>query len=1200
MNKNITLIAVTAILFGCKSEDVITNDKPVIIPSMIADAMLVQLEGKGVHNIDIKSFISTPDSTTNISNLTSIDYESSACTLLDYSLNSIMVEATEFGHCEFKVKFDRTVNDVSEEITSNLFVNISSFNDQPVNTISELTTQGRKVAFDLSIKPETKVLIEQGYTLDHSNISLFGDAQLGANENTIEFTASNNLGLNRIFYFLKKVEGGVTLDSKPGVIDVTVTNSANVGPVIEIKDYSQQGHTNTFYNFDLRNSKVVSDADNIEELQIISLASPLGGSLRLGTSEAPLDPNSEAAKHNMAFHFSIDRIGNYPITYTVTDHKGGYVTGYVRFESGLLTSPNSPSANKPGRMIESVEVKDEIDRQLLTRPKLLSELPVAYQNEAIESSAESWALLDRSSASNYCKTLNLELPTSEAFKALLVGKESLTADLGWPSVQDSTNQTIPYLVRETRNTLVSTNPTINPLTGELTASNRGLVTCVPYVDSTILVQNDRIQLNDITPQQNIALGNDKERYLDIKCSSSDPAVSVTCSDTSVTITGHSPLNTEITVLVDSNGESLNGVEESNTIQVLSRVDAALPQITDLAIDAFIDTNGDGIVEKHQIKRMHVSDSEYLRLVRPPSFGNIGTELSTRWTYTQANNSAQGDSLVEWVNQTSGDVVSNENSLISSQHTGNDHGVIARVTPVSAFGEIGTRTPLELRYQHDNPEINNLLMFDNQNTARGFTSLDNLVPTYSYTDLNNDPKKSETFIWQAKKQWEPNWTTIEAPHSSWFHTGELKGHDVRLTVRATDSYDKLSNQITTQAFPIAASQNAEVIYKPLHSKDPLSYMHLGEISTTGQTVDTLFETCQTNYAVGQLHGTGGLLPTLNELQQLLHDENRPRYYHPLYQEFYYVPYKNASGSISWLDLNTKGTDITPLNGKAGLVCVNKKMSPTEVTVRARYSGDKTIYNVSLTNKDNIYDVRSVGLEVKQTSLSRSAVSQDYEVGFDLSNSKTAESYLYSNTKQDPYDVIKNEITSVKVIDKKGRLVRINGDRLKIYSDVPFIYHNRSVASRPNSQNNSQMSLHYYKGVLNTISQDQIRLAKGDIACDMWKYPAGGGNKWLGRGAHRIVNYEAQSEINSFNHNGRRFDGKGGDFGTQDGSFGPEILVAQGHACYDYFSFKIEGTEFPQTLVKLDWDMIKSPDLEVIEKFYPTKQDLTSVYTANFSN
>ena len=1177
MQKSLLYLFIATTLFGCNSEDNPKENKTETVPSIISNAMLVQLEGSGTHSIDIRNFINSIDENSKISNVKSVDYSSSACTLLDYSSDKIQVQANNLGHCEYEITIETAINNTSNKSDSILLVNIGKSINSPINTISELVTKNNNISIDLASQEETRTLIEQGYTLDPSNISLFGDAKLSSADNSISIATSSNLGLNRIFYFLTKVDGGEVIDSKPGVIDITVTSETNLGPHIDNNNFAQEGHTNTFYNFDLRLDKVISDADNLNELQIIELESPLGGSLRLGTSEAPLKPTDPAAQSNTAFHFAVDRIGSYPITYTVSDHRGGYVTGYVRFEAGLLTNPNSPSAITPGRMVESIEVADAIDKQYLSRPKLLAELPTKYKGDSTISANETWALMTQEEASNYCQSLDLHLPTSEAYQALIVSKAPITSSLGWPTLVDSDKSIIPYLVRKTNKAQTTSHPTLNPITGELLTASKGLVTCVPYNDKTILVSESDITVTELEPVRNLAVGNDNSRYLNISCSSNNAAVSTTCTNESLQVTGHSPINSAAIITVSSNGESLTGNETSNQINVVSRVDAALPRITDFAIDAMVDTNGDGILEKTQIKRFDVADSEFSRLVRPPTEGNLGTELSSRWTFRQDGSTGsnnQGESLPSWVSQNNGQIVSNSDTLVSSQHTNNGVGVEARVQPVSIFGEVGTLAKLYFQYQQNPPVIYDLSMYSNQNSRRGFTNLDILEGTFSYTDANNDAKKSQNLIWEVKQQWEPDssYSQIADLNINQFHSGDLKGRDLRLKARVTDIYNSQSNEIVGYAYPIASLENQEVVYRSLASSDPLSFKHLGRVNLhSGESVAGFNDWCRDNYTPESPFGTRGLLPTLSELQTLLNDPNRPRYYHSNYADFHYIPYKNSSNGVSWLDLNTKGANVTPVTARTGLICINKQIKPSTLTFSANYSNNKTVYNVTEQNEYAIYSIKTVIFEVTQKSLSN-ASSQNMTVTVNLGGSASGSASLDNRVKANKYDVIKNTVTAITVVDKQGRTKRItNPNSLIVYSPIPVVQAVKTYAYGGDSLSHN-VYIDTSIGILDTFNNDEIKLFKGSLAC-YYKPILAGTGPVVTLGKEHRWNFELPKQ--GFWYDTFRFKTKNYQYDGKD-----TILVASGMTCIQRISFSMAGYETSLYPTTLSWDVLQSSNQDHI--------------------
>ena len=119
---------------------------------------------------------------------------------------------------------------------------------------------------------------------------------------------------------------------------------------------------------------IVTDVDNPDELQIIHLNANRGGTVVLGDTTG--EPTTEEGYfHNHKFTFVSDRLGSYPVNYVVSDHEGGYASGTLVINVGKLTSPDSPLAATPGRMVEWVTVSNGQGESLnVNRPVLWAEM----------------------------------------------------------------------------------------------------------------------------------------------------------------------------------------------------------------------------------------------------------------------------------------------------------------------------------------------------------------------------------------------------------------------------------------------------------------------------------------------------------------------------------------------------------------------------------------------------------------------------------------------------------------------------------------------------------------------------------------------------------------------------------------------------------------------------------------------------------
>lgn len=172
-----------------------------------------------------------------------------------------------------------------------------------------------------------------GATLS-TDVTLLGGGRvdnIDPETNKITYTAGSNdidVGTTRIIYSYTDDDENVTI----GEVDISVSGDTyNVSPIALpflylTEDDKAQEKTYTevtlgdSVTIDLAASNLVSDADPEDSLQLVNLLSFNG-------KVVPLNDNLD----NLSFIFTPSTTGRFHVTYTVSDHKGGYASNVIEF-----------------------------------------------------------------------------------------------------------------------------------------------------------------------------------------------------------------------------------------------------------------------------------------------------------------------------------------------------------------------------------------------------------------------------------------------------------------------------------------------------------------------------------------------------------------------------------------------------------------------------------------------------------------------------------------------------------------------------------------------------------------------------------------------------------------------------------------------------------------------------------------------------
>ena len=744
---------------------------------------------------------------------------------------AIHFSASHYGECRFVVTFNCDGNRSEEH----LVVGYSSTPATPPPYLAITLAPGGTQTIDLASQPATQALVTQGYALLMNSPQMFGNlVSADANGNVLTVTASDQGGAGRVLFALEKNDvQGQALDVKSGVLDVTVTASDNA-PQIAIANFVKTVSTPLeVIPVDLIGEGIVTDVDNPDELQIIHLNANRGGTVVLGDTTG--EPTTEEGYfHNHKFTFVSDRLGSYPVNYVVSDHEGGYASGTLVINVGKLTSPDSPLAATPGRMVEWVTVSNGQGESLnVNRPVLWAEMaakqPTLPEDDCARRDGERWAYTSRTMGEAFCAGFALKLITATGFVALQSQYQHQTNGfmgvLGWQN--GGIGGALNYLIQQTDRTEATDNTAVSATTGAF-SDDKGLVICVRsperLMTATPAGPIEWDPLNDSV--KTVTLDNVGGSGVPV-CTASDTAIVTTSCSTiengqsTLTITGHQAGNATVTVRTP-NGENLVGNQPPLTLAV--------------TLDRSATTGPPTLPTYKIMANLGGTDGENWQMVADRSAGVNGlvqplvrpeTPLRVEHTYEDPDAWQQEDTTtVLW----SGPGI---DGMTESNVTPDGLGTVSvTLTPKNPYE---TGTPVFLSFAIDNapPEISSLAIVsgDNLRNNTAFNENTEIKAEFGYDDANSDEIETK-FVWSQKRPWSDNWEDIpdastgslpaEIKEQFFAVGGIYEGNDLRLTLTVTDSYGAASTPVSQQAIAINAKSNTTII---LNSEEAPSLLEI---------------------------------------------------------------------------------------------------------------------------------------------------------------------------------------------------------------------------------------------------------------------------------------------------------------------------------------------------------------------------------------
>ncbi len=831
------------------------------------------------------------------------------------------------GACGFDIVVDKN----GEEETSRLIVTQTTTPDT-IPALSQIMYPNENRVIDLANHSSTAAFIANGYVLTEQ-IEIFGDinATVDTNNNSLDIVTNDLLGPNRVFFFLEKSVDNI-LDTKIGVLDVTVTSATNTGPVIHYPNFSHTIHSRTMENFDLVKLGIVSDPDPDDELQIIRLDSPLGGYVGLGTSD---DPLTDYQPQNTAFHFRSDVIGSYPVAYTVTDHKGGYASGTVIVNVGFLTSPNTPLAATPGRMIESVYVSDDTGSLYMRRPYLLAEVEQTHHGVTGETlqNGETWAYLTRDEAAAFCQSqgINWRLPTRTAMTALIDtyknDPDHMTGQIGWPTgLYNDTKETLFYAIQQTDNASTVANTTINAVDGTLSdTEQQGIVLCVISPQEQVVLETNQVVLTPADNTKTIPLINwnhgvaprcdlvrtDRESQPDGGATSTQmPVASCTTTPTAVHITGGDS-GRAVFSIHHPEGETITGTINPAILTVINDYQGTgLPSIPNYQIQGWIDgawktvANQDG-VDQALVKRVRV-----------------GTYLRAEYEYYDPDMDWQHDeSEVSWLG--SARPVADQEGIYQATSYGS---IMVTFTPKNAQ-ETGPSVSRTITLTNTPPTIRVPLTYQSGmpteirfGTAFNSTTDINAVPEYS--DAENDPENigMRRYEWESKNPWSSTWAPMPvysnelptAMRDGFFNPQhDFYSQDLRVTVTVAEQNGQRVS-LTKSIIPVGHVDRPDITLDA-----STTIRHLGALFDYASTAAEFDALCRTKISNLQPGQTTRVLRTSTINEKIQGRLPAPKYYSDDYVSYNWTPVVNGNDQVETWD-STNGI-MLPGAPHNGLIC-----------------------------------------------------------------------------------------------------------------------------------------------------------------------------------------------------------------------------------------------------------------------------------------
>lgn len=312
ITKYILLLLATITLSACGSE---TSSKDIAAPRPTAENFVVTTSTGKKATIDIEPYI-YDEQGLDLS-LSHVDTDNSQCRASISGNSEITIHPLVNGLCDITYTITNGISPASGKISA---VSNNSGNVPFLATISKSAQPNRQIDIDVLTELNALGVDTTGLALMPNISTSSGDASV--NSNNIAFTPSLT-GVAEIIYTLGDASGNISV----GTVAVSVS-ATSLSPVALPYDYPTPILPDTEITVDIgqlkdqTNTPIISHPQN-KPLQLISIKA-------YGATARSADPNDVT---NTAFTLKVPSgAETQDVTYTVTDHDGGYASNIIRFD----------------------------------------------------------------------------------------------------------------------------------------------------------------------------------------------------------------------------------------------------------------------------------------------------------------------------------------------------------------------------------------------------------------------------------------------------------------------------------------------------------------------------------------------------------------------------------------------------------------------------------------------------------------------------------------------------------------------------------------------------------------------------------------------------------------------------------------------------------------------------------------------------
>ncbi|MEF1329120.1 hypothetical protein [Vibrio sp. M260121] len=543
-------IAISLTLFGCGGDDAgfkgeETPTPPITTTLYYAQDTVRQSAPTDSFYVDLSKSMETSDGTevslTSISPLIADD----SCDVLSQDNKGFTISAEGAKVCDYRFRVGSLTASRTGAVSGDGYAEATvraavGVNTEVLSPISSITSSNTSVVIDI-----LRELGRKGYTLDENQYTLSSTVTLpnvtstnstaiaNSVDNTVEYTPGSGIptGVERILYSYS--DGSNVLS---GTIDVAISTDTNTAPTAQstyLKEYihPESGEAVSKAPFGLAVSIDVKGLIGDPDGDVPHLINVFSYDARL---TIPEDANKDGNKFNdTMFEFTGARAGIIPVTYVVSDGKGGYATGVVQVivagvYSDILVNDSTPELLfKPPLTAQAAE-EARIKHSPVIGDGVLSLLDV-------ENATHDWV-----TASGYCEAAGGRLPTIEQLNRLhsfVSSKGGLFNGYDWP-------QNKPYWSSTEGAITVGNKQALNLDSGTVledeTQETSYYVTCISQGSISVEVIGESKVMSDVSPEQPDPTAPDKQYNYQLEATSTEGTETIDDSLVTWTADGNLP------------------------------------------------------------------------------------------------------------------------------------------------------------------------------------------------------------------------------------------------------------------------------------------------------------------------------------------------------------------------------------------------------------------------------------------------------------------------------------------------------------------------------------------------------------------------------------------------------------------------------------------------------------------------------------